>query len=140
MKKNEQATMNHKVKDIENRGDIETVLTAFYEQAFNDETIGRFFTEVVPLHLETHLPKIADFWEAVLFNTQGYRKNVMQVHQHIHTLSPIQPEHLDRWLQLFTQTVDALFEGSKATLMKQRAQSVATLMNLKLNHPPIKKL
>ena len=55
-------------KDIENRQDIELLLNRFYEKVFKDDLIGRFFTEVVPLNLETHLPIIADFWESVLLD------------------------------------------------------------------------
>jgi len=121
-------------KDIESRADIMQMLTSFYKTAFEDELIGRFFTEVVPLDLETHIPIIADFWESILFGTHGYRKNVMEVHKQIHNLSNIRKEHLDRWVEIFTKTVDELFEGDKAILMKQRARSIATLMDLKLNH------
>jgi hemoglobin len=35
---------------------------------------------------------------------------------------------------LFNQNIDEHFEGNKATLMKQRAASIATLMDIKLNH------
>lgn len=121
-------------RDIETRADIEQVLKAFYSQVFQDPVIGYFFTQVVPLNLETHIPLIADFWEAVVLGHRTYSKNVMEVHQHIHQLSAIQKEHLDRWVALFTQTVDRHFTGEKATLMKQRAMSVATLMDIKLNH------
>ena len=123
--------------DIENRDDIVELLWTFYKRAFQDELIGRFFTEVVPLDLPTHVPVIADFWEAVVFNKQGYRKNVMEVHRHIHQLSAIKKEHLERWVQLFTGTIDELFAGTRAVLMKQRAQSIATLMDIKLNHSDI---
>jgi len=125
--------MNDK-RDIESRGDIERMLTAFYSKAFADELIRHFFIEVVPLDLETHIPVITDFWEAILFNKHTYRKNVMEVHQHISSLSNIKNEHLDRWLLLFRQTMDEFFTGEKAELAKQRAQSIATLMDLKLNH------
>ncbi|MES2880814.1 MAG: group III truncated hemoglobin [Bacteroidota bacterium] len=118
--------------DLRNRADIEQVLTAFYKKAFADEHIGYFFTEVVPLNLKTHLPLIADFWEAIIFNTQGYRKNVMEIHQQISEKSTISKKHLHRWVHLFVTTVDGMFAGEKAELMKQRAQSVATLMNIKL--------
>ena len=124
-------------KDIESWDDLETVLTAFYEKAFQDDLIGHFFTEVVPLDLETHIPIIADFWESIVFNTHGYRKNVMGVHQHIHQLATIKKEHLDRWVKIFTGTIDELFIGEKSTLMKQRAVSIATLMDIKLNHNSI---
>ena len=126
--------------DIRNREDLVQMLNAFYLKAFKDELIGRFFTEVVPLDLDTHIPVIADFWESVVFGARGYRKNVMEVHRHIHHLSAIQKEHLDRWVKLFSETVDELFEGDKATLMKQRARSIATLMDIKLNHNSISKL
>jgi hemoglobin len=122
------------MKDIETREDIVAVLEAFYEKAYRDELIGHFFTEVVPLDLTTHIPLIADFWESVVLQTQRYRRNVMEIHRHIHQLKAIKKEHLNRWVQLFTTTVDGLFEGEKAILMKQRAASVATLMDLKLNY------
>ena len=122
------------MRDIETRDDIVSMLYSFYNRAFKDELIGRFFTEVVPLDLETHIPVIADFWESIVLGTRGYRKNVMEVHQHIHHLSAIKKEHLERWVFLFTGTVDALFKGDKAELMKQRARSIATLMDIKLNH------
>lgn len=127
-------------RDVETREDLYNMLEAFYTKAFADDAIGHFFTEVVPLDLERHLPVITNFWEAIVFNTQGYRKNVMEVHQHIHHLYNIKKEHLQRWVQLFTTNVDEHFEGPKATLMKQRAQSIATLMDIKLNHNPINKI
>jgi hemoglobin len=128
-------------RDIESRDDLVQLLEAFYTKAFADELIGHFFTKVVPLNLEVHIPVIADFWEAIIFNKHTYKKNVMVVHQHIHHLSHIKKEHLDRWVQIFTGTVDEMFEGDKATLIKQRGSSIATLMDIKLNHSnPINKL
>jgi hemoglobin len=122
-------------KDIESRGDIESLLRAFYEKLLIDPVIGHFFTEVVPLNLETHLPLIADFWESVLLSTTGYRKNVMEIHRQIHEKSPIKPEHFDRWVATFSETIDASFDGPLTTRAKQRAHSIATLMNIKFNHP-----
>ena len=119
-------------KDIETRGDLEQLLNEFYGRVFKDELISHFFTEVVPLDLETHIPIITDFWESVLLDGRGYRKNVMQIHLDISAKSKIQKEHLDRWVKIFTETVDELFEGPKATLAKQRAASIATMMNIKM--------
>ncbi len=132
--------MSTELKDIESRGDIENMLNSFYKKAFANNLIGHFFTEVVPLDLATHLPVIADFWEAVLFNTHSYRKNVMEIHQHIHQLSAIKKVHSDRWVQIFTATIDECFAGEKANLMKQRAQSIAALMDVKLNYKQFNKL
>ena len=126
-------------RDIESREELEDFLKAFYKKAFADDLIGIFFTEVVPLDLKTHIPVIANFWESVAFNKPSYRRNVMEVHQHIHHLSKIKKEHLDRWVKIFTETLDESFDGSRAELMKQRARSIATLMDIKLNHEGIGK-
>jgi hemoglobin len=123
----------HKKRTIESKQDLEEMLTAFYTKAFKDDLIGRFFTEVVPLDLDHHIPIIASFWETVLFNTANYRGNVMEIHKHISQLSPIKKEHLDRWVQLFTQTVEEFFEGDKADLLKQRAATIAVIMDRKLS-------
>jgi hemoglobin len=121
-------------KDIGSREDLVRLLEVFYERALADERIGHFFTKVVPLDLHAHIPVIADFWESVLLDGRGYRKNVMEVHRHIHLLSSIRKEHLDRWVALFSATVDDLFSGDKAELAKQRGRSIATMMDIKLNH------
>lgn len=120
--------------DVTDRAGLERMLAHFYEKALADEVIGFFFTQVVPLDMAKHLPVITDFWESVVLGTRGYGKNVMAVHQHIHQLSAIRKEHLDRWVELFLQTIEEHFEGPNAILMAQRARSIATMMNLKLNH------
>jgi len=128
------------MRDVENRSDLESLLTAFYTKVFDDDLIAFFFTDVEPLNMETHIPVITDFWEAVVFGKHSYRKNVMEIHQHINAKAAIEKKHLDRWVLLFTQTIDAQFEGLNATLMKQRATSIATLMQIKLGGHTITKL
>ena len=125
------------MKDIETRADIELLMQTFYNKALIDETIGYFFTEVVPLNMEAHMPLIVDFWETVLFGKAAYKGNVMQVHQHIHSLSTFKEEHFARWVFLFYQTINELYSGDHAELAKQRAESIATLMRIKLLHSGI---
>lgn len=120
------------MKDIENRQDIEKLFTIFYEKVFVDEVIGYFFTEVAKTNIETHLPHIADFWEMVLFQKEGYSKNVLQVHQHLHEQSQMSAAHFHRWIKIFYETVDAHFEGEYAEKAKQRGLSVATVIQTKL--------
>lgn len=125
------------MKDLETRKDIEALMNAFYSKALTDEVIGYFFTEVVPLNMEVHMPLIVDFWETVLLGKAAYRGNVMQVHQHIHSLSAFKEEHFARWVFLFHQTVDELYSGDHAELAKQRGESIATLMRIKILHSGI---
>ena len=45
-----------------------------------------------------------------------------------HLPLPIGKEHFDRWLQLFNQTIDELFEGQIAENARKRAASIARIM------------
>ncbi len=125
------------MKEIENRQDIETLMISFYGVAMKDELIGHFFTEVVPLDLEKHIPLISDFWETVIFDKAVYRGNVFGVHAHIHTLFAFEDKHFERWVLLFKQAVDGLFTGVNAEKIKQRGESIATVMRIKLVHSGI---
>jgi hemoglobin len=58
----------------------------------------------------------------------------MVAHVQLHQKSPLTSAHFERWQQLFLTTVDELFEGDKAELIKQRARSIATMMLIKV-HP-----
>ena len=56
----------------------------------------------------------------------------MEIHLDISKKSRIEKVHLDRWVKIFSETADEKFEGAKATLAKQRAVSIATMMNVKI--------
>ena len=125
-------------KDIENKKDIEKLVNGFYEKVKQDALIGFIFTDVVKVHWEKHLPVMYDFWENSLFYTGNYVGNPMQIHQHLHRLVPLTAEYFARWTYLFTSTVDELFVGEKAALAKQRAMSIAAVMQFKIiPSPPV---
>ena len=77
-----------------------------------------------------------DFWQNIIFHTGGYTGNPMRIHMNLHKQAPMKKEHFDRWLQLFTATVDELFEGEKAEQAKQRALSIATVMQINIAQLP----
>lgn len=121
------------MKDISSRADIELLLQTFYKEALKDPSIGMYFTEVVEINLEEHIPEITDFWEQQLFQSKVYKKNVIAIHKNINVLKALNKTHFDTWLYLFTKTVDQTFSGEKAELIKTRALSIATIMQLKMN-------
>jgi hemoglobin len=124
------------MKDIENRADIDLIMNAFYKRALVDDAIGYFFSEVVHLDLEHHLPIIGDFWESTLFGSPTYStrgRNPLAIHKHLHQLSPLTAAHFNRWLQLFTTVVDEEFEGERAGHLKMRAEAIAARMQEALN-------
>lgn len=121
-------------KDIQTRDDIETLVTTFYDKVKADPVIGHIFTEVAKVNWEKHLPVMFDFWENTILFSGSYSGNPMAAHQRLHATFPLNPDHFKRWIALFTGTVDELYAGEKAELAKQRALSIATIMQVKLLH------
>lgn len=118
--------------DIQTRADIDRLIHDFYQKIIKDEEIGYFFTEVVQLDLTHHLPKIADFWETTLFHQAKYKGNPIVPHLAMNQKSPMTKAHFDRWVTVFCETVDDLYAGTMAEMAKQRAQSIATVMQIKI--------
>ncbi len=119
-------------KDIQHRSDIKLLVDEFYKKVREDATIGYLFTDVAQVNWEHHLPRMYDFWENIVFQTGGFTGNPMTAHAKLHHQSPLTAEHFGRWLQLFTETTDEVFEGGNAELIKQRARSIATMMQIKI--------
>lgn len=120
--------------DIQSRADIDQLILQFYKKIMKDSVIGYFFTDVVKLDLDHHIPKIADFWETTLFHRAKYKGNPITPHVVMHEKSPMTQAHFDQWVAVFCQTVDDMFAGEKAELAKQRARSVATVMLIKIKN------
>lgn len=118
--------------DIQSRADIELLITTFYEQATHDPLIGKFFTEVVPLNWDTHIPLICDFWEGLLLGERKYRGNPMVKHIEMSRKEPLLPKHFERWLAHWEATIRANFAGEKAEEAITRAQNIARLMQFKV--------
>lgn len=119
-------------KDIATRRDIEIMVDEFYTKLKKDELLGFIFTDIAQVNWEKHVPIMYDFFENMLFYTGNYTGNPMDLHKHINRLYPLTDEHFARWILLFSSTVDELFAGKTADLAKQRAKSIATVMQIKI--------
>ncbi len=119
--------------DIENREDIYLLVKTFYVKLMNDDLMRHFFMDFTnPEHLEIHLQTLVDFWDNILFFSGGYRKNAMVPHLKLHQEKPFKKEHFKIWLSMFSASVDELFQGVNAHAAKSRAQSIATVMEIKI--------
>jgi hemoglobin len=118
--------------DIESREDLNLLVRSFYDKLLEDEVVGYLFTEAIDLDLEAHFPRLVDFWEVQLLHSGRYEGNPMKVHLDLHQIEQLTKAHFDRWLELFNATVDAHFAGQKARLAKERALSIATVMQIKI--------
>ncbi|MCW4470686.1 group III truncated hemoglobin [Flavobacterium sp. MFBS3-15] len=120
------------MKDIENRQDLEFLLSQFYDKLLKDPAISYIFTDVAKVDLAHHLPILADFWELSLFHTGNYRNNPMQVHMELNSKEKLTEKHFNIWLNHFYDTVDEHFEGLNAEKIKTRAVSISTVIKIKL--------
>ncbi|MFN8245962.1 MAG: group III truncated hemoglobin [Ferruginibacter sp.] len=115
-------------KDIRNRIDIELFVNNFYDRVKTDPVIGYIFTEIAKVNWERHLPVMYNFWENALFYSGTYKGNPLELHKHLHRVMPLEPRHFDQWIRIFNETIDELFNGPKADLAKERAYSIAQIM------------
>jgi truncated hemoglobin YjbI len=117
--------------DIASREDIDALMVRFYGRAMSDPLVGPLFTDVAQLDLEHHLPVIGDFWESTLFGSGVYsrhRRNPLLVHAELDRKARLEPHHFQRWLELFTSSVDESFAGMRAEYAKQRGHAIARRM------------
>jgi len=119
-------------KKIEGFEDVQLLVQSFYNKVLQDEKLSPFFSYVKSHRWEEHLAVLTTFWNNILFYTGGYFGNPLEVHKKLHYFKKLDREDFSRWLQLFNQTIDELFEGEKAELARQRALSIATIMQMKI--------
>jgi hemoglobin len=122
--------------DIENRDDCERLVRAFYERAIRDPVIGWIFVDVAQLDLEAHVPRIASFWETMLLGSGSYSGGAFRPHANLHARVRLRAGHFERWLWLWSTTVDELFTGQRAELAKAHAVRVATAFHARLESAP----
>ncbi|WP_196885125.1 group III truncated hemoglobin [Aureivirga sp. CE67] len=121
-------------KDIQNREDLYLIVSQFYKKLLNDAEMHHFFSEIVENDsLEEHLQVLVDFWDNILFYSNTYKKNAMQPHLEKNKQFPFERKHFQKWLDFFKQTVDENFEGENAHIIKNRATSIATVMEIKVS-------
>jgi hemoglobin len=127
------------VKDIETREDCEALVRRFYTRALDDDVIGWLFVDVAHINLKVHVPIITSFWETVLLGARSYSGGAFGPHAALHSAAGLRPGHFARWLQIWRETVDAMYAGPVADLAKAHAERVAAAFSRRLavyDEPP----
>lgn len=114
--------------DIYNLQDIKSLVDQFYLRVRADDLLRDIFNNQIGDDWPKHLEKMYRFWQTVLLHEYTYHGSPFLPHVHL----PIEPQHFSRWLDLFYETVDDLFEGEKATEAKMRADKMAKWFARKL--------
>ncbi|MET9318875.1 group III truncated hemoglobin [Streptomyces sp. NPDC003038] len=118
--------------DISGRADLDVVLRRFYTAAFADRRIGPFFTEIAGTDLNTHLPRITDFWERSLFHSAEYRRDAFAPHAALNSARTMTAADFGRWVQLWRATIDGLYRGPNAERAKAQGERIALTLHKRL--------
>ncbi len=117
-------------EDIRTLEDIKLLVDSFYQKVQRNPLIGPIFIGVIKDNWPAHLAKMYRFWQTVLLDEHSYSGRPFPPHAQM----PLQKEHFESWLSLFTETVDQFFSGDKAEEAKARATNMATMFYYKLEH------
>lgn len=121
--------MNQK-QDIAQIKDIKLLVDTFYEKVRADVVLAPIFDARIRDHWPEHLEKMYRFWQTVLLEEHTYFGSPFVPHA---TLD-VSHEHFQRWLNLFNQTIDELFEGPIAKEARWRADKMALMFEKKLEY------
>lgn len=120
--------------DIQDRADIRKLVTSFYERLLKEEDFKHIFLGVMEVDMLAHIDKLIDFWESTLFQAGKYKGDTVEAHLEVHHQHRLNTSHFRKWLGIFNETVNDLFEGDIATQAKQKASTLATIIRLKIDN------
>lgn len=117
-------------QDISSLGDIKLLVNTFYAKVQDDDLIGPIFNQKMLGRWPEHLEKMYRFWQTILLEEHTYSGSPFPPHKQL----PIDQAHFDRWMEIFTSTVDFLFIGKLAEEAKVRAANMAYMFNYKIEY------
>lgn len=113
---------------------IRNLVHGFYARIRTDEVLGPIFARVIGEDWDPHLAKMCDFWSSVMRMSGRYKGNPMLAHMR---LKMVRPEHFERWLTLFRESVDEICGPDLAGLFVSRAENIARSLQLGMFYKPV---
>ncbi|PHS40674.1 MAG: globin [Sulfurovum sp.] len=109
------------------KDNIETMVMNFYRRVLKDDLVGPYFIEELGDDMDNkywqpHLKRLVDFWESVVQGDTSYKRNPFTPHMMMEDLNL---EVFERWLKLFFETVDEVYEPQIADRFKERSNTIA---------------
>jgi len=106
---------------------IEDLVGTFYARIRKDPELGPIFERVIGADWGPHLKTMCDFWSSVMNTTGRYKGRPIPAHV---KLTGIEPRHFARWLALFGETAEELFDPALAQAFLARAEKIAASLML----------
>ncbi len=118
------------IKEIISLDDIKKLVDTFYDKVRRDQLIGPIFNGRIQDRWPQHLEKMYTFWQTVLLGEHTYFGSPFPPHANL----PVSHQHFEKWMELFTKTIDELFTGEKANDAKWRAGKMAEMFESKIEY------
>lgn len=128
--------MNQPRFDITDSRDVACLVNLFYDRVRDDDILGPIFDDIAHVDWATHLPRMYDFWESVLFARATFKGTPLVVHRALARRTPLTTAAFNRWIALFQSTVDDLFSGPMAEHAKTSASRIAVTMEHNIGSTP----
>ena len=120
--------MQQEKKDILSLDDVKLLVDTFYTKVRKDELIGPIFDDRIQDRWPQHLAKMYTFWQTVLLGEHTYYGSPFPPHSKL----PVEKIHFERWLSIFSKTLDELFDGQIAKEAIWRANKMAEMFQYKI--------
>ncbi|MEZ5435571.1 MAG: group III truncated hemoglobin [Pseudomonadales bacterium] len=120
------------MRDIQTYEDMLHIVTEFYKKLMIDPIIGFFFTDIAKINLPEHLPKIARFWAFQILGEKAIAAMYSMCISLLHNQAAMNEDHFHRWVFFLVQTIDHLYAGPNADMMKWKAEAIAKKMSYAL--------
>jgi hemoglobin len=117
------------MSDITTTEDITKFMELFYDKLLSNPIAAPLFADI---DMQAHMPRVVAFWEGIAFGDSQYRGSPFEPHVPLELAT----EHFSIWYETFSSCLDELFEGPTATMVKERARSIAFIFCAKLGIPP----
>lgn len=114
--------------DLDCREHIEQFIDRFYQQVLQDGQLAPIFLNVAQIDLQVHLPHIKNYWCKLLLGDKAYRRHTMNIHRTLHSRQTLTAGDFQRWLGLFSGTLDASYAGPYAEKARRIAGVIAENM------------
>lgn len=122
--------------DLDSIDEIAEMVRRFYADVARDELLGPIFEDVAEVDWSEHLPKLTAFWTRALLGLPGYLGNPYRSHAEVNAKVPFRPAHFQRWLDLFSETLDG-WEGPNVERALELAANVARVHSQQLIGAPV---
>ena len=121
-----------KIDHVSDSG-IERLVDEFYKRIRKDQKLAAIFDRAIPGDWGPHLATMRDFWSSVMMTSGRYKGNPVAKHL---KLDGMEPHLFDRWLALFAETCNDLFEVNVAETFVAKAERIAESLKIALFYRP----